>query len=632
MLSAAHIGILTAMEDALSGAARPDPAPESPAAPAEAPAARAPGAQWLSDLAEPPLAIVILLALGTLLFIVNLGGYPLYTKGEPREAVIVSDIVHGGGFILPLRAGVEIPSKPPLMHWLGAILSLLAGGVSEWTVRMPSALFAIGGMLACFCYVRRLFNSRVAFLSALILGTSVQYLQAGAGARVDMTLTFFMEIAFFEFILIAEGLTARRMTLYFALAMAVLAKGPVGLILPGLVALVWMAVVGRWDVLGEMRLRRGALLVALVAGGWYVAATAAGGTAFVHKQILAENLFRFLHDSAFHEGHAHPFYYMEGALLAGFMPWTPLLLVLIVQALRNPRPTDRRLTYLLTWFAVVLIFYNLPQSKRGIYLLALYPALAALLAIYLEEAARAPECAAQWLRRLRQLTAIAFLVTGASALAGLGLLAFAPHKLEALLKPFGITDYDFVPQLELAAAAHPFVAMALGAALIAIGLMAARDDDQVERLCAAVAGGIACLALVANLFVEPAVANALTLKPFTQQAMGLVGRHSVGYMGALNYDVAFYSGRNMPVISIWRDRRPDFLIAWREDFMRLPASVRAQFRALLLSHPTELDGSGGMVLLRCEPAPPGEPWMPGMPPPAGSGPPPGSSEPPQFNV
>ena len=56
-------------------------------------------------------------------------------------------------------------------------------------------------------YVRRLFDDRVGFLTALILGTTVQYLQAGSGARVDMTLTFFLEIAFFEFILIAEGLT-----------------------------------------------------------------------------------------------------------------------------------------------------------------------------------------------------------------------------------------------------------------------------------------------------------------------------------------------------------------------------------------------------------------------------------------
>jgi Dolichyl-phosphate-mannose-protein mannosyltransferase len=612
------------MEHAAPGAIQPTSALEPPSAPPDE--AGAPGLAWFSDLAEPPLAILVLALLGAALFLINLGGYPFYTKGEPREAVIVFNMLHGGGFILPLRAGIEVPSKPLLMHWLAAIVSILAGGVNEWTVRLPSALFAIGGMLAAFLYVRRLFVNRIAFLAALILGTTVQYLGAGSGARVDMTLTFFMEIALFEFILIAEGLTARRMTMYFAIAMAVLSKGPVGLILPALIALVWITIERRWELLRELRLGRGAALVALLAGGWYLAATVAGGMPFVHKQLLAENLFRFVRDNAFHQGHAHPFYYMEGALMAGFMPWSPLLLIVFVQAARRPRQMDPRLSYVMVWFVVVLLFYNLPQSKRGVYLLALYPALATLLAIYVEAAARGLDISGKWIRLLSQLAAMAFVLIGVDALLGLGLLAFAPHALELVLKTFVITNYDFVPQLELAAAAHPFIGMALGIAMIAIGVLAVRSRQSAERLCMVLTGAMACLALAANVFVVPALANALTLEPFTHEAMNIVGTHTVGYMGALNYDVAFYSERNLPVVSIWSGPRPDYLIAWREEFLRLPPSMREQFRAVLLSHPTELDGSGGMVLLRCEPgSAPAEPDEPGAPPSP-------TREPPQFDV
>jgi Dolichyl-phosphate-mannose-protein mannosyltransferase len=612
------------MEHAAPGAIQPTSALEPPSAPPDE--AGAPGLAWFSDLAEPPLAILVLALLGAALFLINLGGYPFYTKGEPREAVIVFNMLHGGGFILPLRAGIEVPSKPLLMHWLAAIVSILAGGVNEWTVRLPSALFAIGGMLAAFLYVRRLFVNRIAFLAALILGTTVQYLGAGSGARVDMTLTFFMEIALFEFILIAEGLTARRMTMYFAIAMAVLSKGPVGLILPAVIALVWITIERRWELLRELRLGRGAALVALLAGGWYLAATVAGGMPFVHKQLLAENLFRFVRDNAFHQGHAHPFYYMEGALMAGFMPWSPLLLIVFVQAARRPRQMDPRLSYVMVWFVVVLLFYNLPQSKRGVYLLALYPALATLLAIYVEAAARGLDISGKWIRLLSQLAAMAFVLIGVDALLGLGLLAFAPHALELVLKTFVITNYDFVPQLELAAAAHPFIGMALGIAMIAIGVLAVRSRQSAERLCMVLTGAMACLALAANVFVVPALANALTLEPFTHEAMNIVGTHTVGYMGALNYDVAFYSERNLPVVSIWSGPRPDYLIAWREEFLRLPPSMREQFRAVLLSHPTELDGSGGMVLLRCEPgSAPAEPDEPGAPPSP-------TREPPQFDV
>jgi 4-amino-4-deoxy-L-arabinose transferase-like glycosyltransferase len=613
------------MDDAASSATQLSSSVESPAAPPEV-ANRARGQAWFSDLAEPPLAILVLTLLGAALFLVNLGGYPFYTKGEPREAVTVFNMLHGGGFILPLRAGIEVPSKPLLMHWLAAIISMLAGGVSEWTVRMPSGLFAIGGMLAAYLYVRRLFDDRIGFLTALVLGTTVQYLQAGSGARVDMTLTFFLEIALFEFILIAEGLTERRMTLYFAIAMAVLSKGPVGLVLPALVALVWIAIQGRWTLLRELRLWRGASLVALLAGGWYLAAALAGGMAFVHKQLLAENLFRFVRGSAFHEGHAHPFYYVEGALMAGFLPWTPLLLVVFVQAARRPRRMDPRLSYLMAWFVVVLLFYNLPQSKRGVYLLALYPALAALLAIYVEAAARVPDVSERWLRWLARLAAVFFGLAGVAALIGLGLLAFAPQALELLLSNLIITNYDFVPQLAVAAAAHPFIAMELGIVMIAIGVFGIHGRQSAEGLCVTATGGIVCLALAANLFVVPALANTLTLEPFTHEAMNIIGTHSVGYMGALNYDVAYYSERNLPVVSIWSGPRPDYLIAWREEFLRLPPSTRAQFRAVLLSHPTELDGSGGMVLLRCEPG-----YGPEIPGPPGAQPPP-KVEPPEFDV
>ncbi len=197
-------------------------APDQPAVP-----------DWLAYIAEPRHAWPILLIFGVALYLVNLGGYPLYTKGEPREAVTVFDIVHGGGVILPQRAGVEIPSKPLLMHWMAALVSIVAGGVNEFSVRLPSAGLAIAGVIVCYFYVRRLFDDVTALFAALILATTFQYLQAGTGARVDMTLTFFMEVAFFEFILMAEGLTRRRMLLYVAIALAVLTKGPIGLILPG---------------------------------------------------------------------------------------------------------------------------------------------------------------------------------------------------------------------------------------------------------------------------------------------------------------------------------------------------------------------------------------------------------------
>jgi 4-amino-4-deoxy-L-arabinose transferase-like glycosyltransferase len=553
---------------------------------------------WLQYIAEARHAWPILLIFGVALYLVNLGGYPLYTKGEPREAVTVFDIVHGGGVILPQRAGVEIPSKPLLMHWLAALVSLVAGGVNEFSVRLPSAGLAIAGVIVCYFYVRRLFDDVTALIAALILATTFQYLQAATGARVDMTLTFFMEVAFFEFIFMAEGLTRRRMLLYVAIALAVLTKGPIGLILPGLVALIWIALEKRWSFLREMNLVRGALVVIVLAGGWYAAALIEGGLDFFRKQILTENLLRFAGGGDFHEGHIHPFYYMELALFAGFLPWTIVLPIVGLQAARAPVAVDSRLKYIVVWFTAVLIFYNLPQSKRGVYLLCLYPAFATLVAIYIRQSIMRPAPAravANWIARL---SGFAMLLLGSAALVALAMLVAWPLEFADLLQAAGIRALAFPRVLISTIGDHWVLALAMPLAVVVLGVRLLVTRPLLERTVLAIAAAMVFITVAVNVVVVPAIANTLALKDFTEQAMKVVDDSPVGYLGALNYDVAFYSRRTIPIVSQKDPEIPQYLIAWRALFEALPASKRDRFEIVMVSNPTSLDGTDEMLLLR----------------------------------
>jgi len=582
-------------------------APLDPAATAPAVAPITGPPDWLQYIAEPRYAWPILLIVGVALYLVNLGGYPLYTKGEPREAVTVFDIVHGGGVILPQRAGVEIPSKPLLMHWMAALVSLVAGGVNEFTVRLPSAGLAIAGVIVCYFYVRRLFDNVTALFAALILSTTFQYLQAGTGARVDTTLTFFMEVAFFEFIFMAEGLTRRRMLLYVAIALAILTKGPIGLILPGLVAVIWLAAEKRWNLLRRIGLVRGAIVVLVLAGGWYLAALIEGGPDFFRKQILAENLLRFTGGADFHEGHIHPFYYMELALLAGFMPWTILLPIVGVQAARAPRALDPRLKYIIVWFAAVLIFYNLPQSKRGVYLLCMYPAFATLVAIYVREAVVRPEPARACVHWIARLSGLAMLILGGAGLIALAMLVGRPQEFADLLQAAGIRAPAFPRVLTSVVAEDWALDLAMPLAVVALGVFMIFTRPRIERMVLAIAAAMVFTTVAANVVVVPAIANTLSLRDFTDHAMKIVGDSPVGYLGVLNYDVAFYSRRTIPIVSQGNPEMPEYLIAWRALFNALPASRRGRFDIVITSNPTSLDGTDEMLLLRQRagsPAPP----------------------------
>jgi 4-amino-4-deoxy-L-arabinose transferase-like glycosyltransferase len=569
------------------------------ATPAAAPEPASVAHNDLRSVVSPRLAVPILIALGALLFVSNLGGYPLYTKGEPREAVTVFDIVHGGGIILPMRAGVEIPSKPLLMHWMAAALSFAAGGVTEFTVRFPSALLAIAGMLVCYFYARRLFNDTAAFLAALFLGTTFQYLQAGTGSRVDMTLTFFLEVAFFEFIAIAEGLSPRRMLLYVAIAFAVLAKGPVGVILPALVALVWIALTRRWDLVRNLGLFRGAIVIAVLGGGWYVAAAYVGGMDFIRKQILSENLERFMGGAGFHEGHAHPFYYLEFALLGGFMPWSILLPIPVLQALDRKIKLTPRFVFLLVWFVVVLAFYSFAESKRGVYLLALYPAPATLLGICVEEAiSKAAGSTRRFIAAIAPLAGITMLMAGIAALVGLAVVVVSPLTMRDFLAFWGITAFGFVPALSSAVSERWALAAMVPIALEILGVFALRGQLSIQRLVAVVSGATALGVLAANFIVVPAIAATLSLRDFALEMVNTVGSESVGYLGALDYDVAFYSARNIPIVHLDDPELPDYLICWQTIYARLPEKQKRLFTVALTSGPTALDGSGAMVLLR----------------------------------
>ena len=573
----------------------------SPSAPNASPSAQsaiAAGLQ-LGAIATPRPAILILIALGSLLFLSNLGGYPLYTKGEPREAVTVFDMVHGGGIILPMRAGVEIPSKPLLMHWMAAALSFALGGVTELSVRLPSALLAIAGMVICYLYVRRLFDEKVALLAAVFLGTAFQYLQAGTGSRVDMTLTFFLELALFEFIAIAEGISSRRILLYVAISFAILAKGPVGLVLPMLVAVAWILIQRRWRVIPKLSLFRGAIVVAVLGGGWYFAAAYVGGMDFVRKQLWSENLERFIGGAGFHEGHVHPFYYLGLALLGGFLPWTVLLPTPLVQGFGRWPKVGPRIAYLLVWAGVVLLFYSFAQSKRGVYLLALYPALATLLAVCVAGAIAEPsEPVRRFVAIVGSLAGVTMLFTGIAALVGLAVTIVSPPTMRDFLAFWGITARGFVPALSAEIAARWALAASAPIAFEVLGVMALRGALSMERLVTAVVGATALGVLAANFIVVPAIANTLSLREFTLEVVNTVGSNSVGYLGALDYGVAFYSARTIPIVHLGDPDLPDYLICWETIYTRLPEKERALFAVALTSNPTALDGSGAMLLLR----------------------------------
>jgi hypothetical protein len=294
---------------------------------------------------------------------------------EGREALVMQEIARTGNWILPLRNGETIPSKPPLLHWTSILVARLTGSVSEWSIRFPCAAFsALSIGLTCLLGCR-LAGNEVGVLAALLLFTMPSFAEMAREGWVDPALAFFVLAALASFSSMYEDEQWRgwrSVAFYLSLIGAVLSKGPIGYVLPTLVILAYLAVQGQLSRLRQLFSLPGLLLALGLPLTWYLLAFAQEGWAFVHKQVLQENLVRFTAGSG--KWIPSGAFFLVQALTDGF-PWS-VLFCLGLWHLSGHAPVREKGVFALVWWVVVMGFFSISAGKRDVYLLPAYPAMA----------------------------------------------------------------------------------------------------------------------------------------------------------------------------------------------------------------------------------------------------------------
>ena len=311
-----------------------------------------------------------------------LGTVPFYTRGEAREGLVVWEMFKTGNWILPRINGDYIPFKPPMFHWVGVLASLLVGDVSELTLRVPSAIFATLTVVLVYFAGTRLWNKKTGATAAVVLATNQEWWQMGSMAQVDMTLAFFITAALLAFYFGYQNEKSQKIpALAFGslLAFATLAKGPLGLVLPLLILVVFLGLRRDFASLRKMSLAYTAMVFLLIAGSWYALALREGGSAFFLRQIVEESF----GTAGGNYGHHQPFYYFIPVFFLNLAPWSffsPFIAVFLYR--RRGELSREHLLFPLVWLVVVLLFFSSAAGKRGVYILPLYPAFALLFAAW----------------------------------------------------------------------------------------------------------------------------------------------------------------------------------------------------------------------------------------------------------
>lgn len=453
--------------------------------------------------------VAVLLAVTVTVFFANLGGPRLWDRDEPRNAGCAREMMVAGDWTVPVFNDELRTHKPILLYWL-MLMSYSVFGISEFAARFPSALLGVGTVLLTWLIGCRLFRPSAGLWAGMVLATALMFGVASRAATPDAPLIFFSTLAIAVYV---AGTTGKRSEpadavgglrcdanavpppespfacwfpdrwmvaagMYAVMGIAVLAKGPVGLVLP-------TAVIGMFLLIQrlEPRSRPGAEMTAGGASGrlrkWIVhllrpfaplyfaktcwsmrpvtAVLAAGAVALpwylaVHLRTegaWTQGFFvthNFERATEAMEGHRGGILFYPVALIVGFFPWSIFWLPVLLETVRiiRRKPSSGTFTasdgsapaapdhnrfrdgaiFACCWIGVYLGLFTIARTKLPSYITPCYPAAALLTGLFID----------RWLQREYEFTPVwRRLAFGSLVLVGVGVTLVLPVLAHLLL-------------------------------------------------------------------------------------------------------------------------------------------------------------------------------------------------------
>jgi 4-amino-4-deoxy-L-arabinose transferase-like glycosyltransferase len=525
--------------------------------------------------------LIALLLLCAVIFFYGLGRLPFIGPDEPRYAEVAREMYVTGDWITPRLGGINWFEKPALTYWV-----LAAGytvfGANEFGARFAVAVIATFGALLLYFFGRRARSARFGYLSAAALVTCGLWPGFARGITCDLTLTVAIEIALISFF-VWESKEARlgrdRLwhIFWFALGLATLAKGLVGVVLPLMVIAPYLILTGAWRSLLRPRLLIvGALIFLATAAIWYAPVVMRNGREFIDEFFIGHHFQRYLSNKY---RHPQPFYFFPLIALAGSFPWSFYLLSSLTrpdswaslkrwrQASSERTLDDRLHLFLLLWIVVPIIFFSFSGSKLPGYILPIFPAIALIVGREMDR---------WWSDESRPSPAPQFLT--ASLLAAAGIIAGV-----LLQRELGVSARD----------AWLMGSLGVLVAAVYLGLLFLK---QVRVATLYLPIGLASIIVAASHLVFPGLGDRESLKELSLMALQ-AARPSERLVFFINHDhgVNFYA-TELPL----RDARSELVTAKSaEEIAQLIEAGRSQ--SMLVMTPREcIDGVTKSGTLRAE--------------------------------
>lgn len=359
----------------------------------------------------------LLLAVSVALTLPSLGATSLWDMDEAVNAQAAREMRDADTWVIPTFNYQLRTAKPVMLYWLQRG-SYAAFGVSEWSARLPSAIASWLVVLLTYELARNMFGRATGLLAGIVLASVTHFVVMSHAATPDPTLLLFTMLTYFAFwSLHQENSRAWWVPCAATCGLAMLTKGPIGLLLPGLVVFVYFAWNRELRRFWDRRLFLATVVFIFVAVPWYAMVASETRGEWLTAFFGNENVNRFMNTM---EGHRGAVWFYPATIFALFVPWSAFVIAAVWYGVRDtrghgqaedergrggvrseekeqsarsslltphsPSPLlvgnaerhQRASRFLICWIAAYVVFFTAAATKLPNYVFPVYPALAIL--------------------------------------------------------------------------------------------------------------------------------------------------------------------------------------------------------------------------------------------------------------
>ncbi|RMA97605.1 ArnT family glycosyltransferase [Hydrogenothermus marinus] len=307
----------------------------------------------------------------------------IWIPNESFYAEAVREMFESGNFIDIYYNYEPRFNKPPLTYYLSA-LSCFIFGISEFAIRLPIVLMALGSVFLTFLIGRRLYGFKVGIISAFIMSVSLQFIGNSRYVSPEVPLTFFFLLTLYLFLIGYKEKNFKYILLsYISLGLVVLTKGFPYIFVIGAIVIFYLLIENNfnlknfWKDFLFLKIWIGLPITIAIGFWWYIYEYLKFGDSFwnvYYKETFGRALNK---PTPFFSIKNLTYYWI--VILWAFLPFSLAFYFALIKYFKQLKT----FSFIFAWFWIMIIIFTIAKGKLPTYIIQAFPAMSILTAYFI---------------------------------------------------------------------------------------------------------------------------------------------------------------------------------------------------------------------------------------------------------